>query len=175
MSWQTAERMPRSLFAATEAPTPEPQMRIRGRPAVLDRPAEPLGVVRVVVVGVRAVAAEVDQLVVRAGAREPLEELVLERGTGVVGGERDAHRAAAVSFVPARRRRRGRASGREVEAGRLVAGVDGRDPAAEAVADDPPGDLGDALRGEAEVLEDRRAGRHAPKWSIPMIAPSSPT
>ena len=47
--------------------------------------------------------------------------------------------------------------------GGLVAGVDGRDAAAEAVADDPPGDLGDALRGEAEVLEDRRPGGARPE------------
>ena len=28
VSWQTADRMPRILLAATDAPTPEPQMRI---------------------------------------------------------------------------------------------------------------------------------------------------
>jgi len=28
VSWQTAVRMPRILFAATDAPTPDPQMRI---------------------------------------------------------------------------------------------------------------------------------------------------
>ena len=64
----------------------------------------------------------------------------------------------------------------QVEARRLVAGVERRDPAAEAVADDPPGDVGDALGGEAELLEDRRRpGADAPKWSSPTIAPSSPT
>ena len=92
VSWQTAARMPRILLAATDAPTPEPQIRIpRSASPATDRLAEALGEVRVVVVRVGAVAAEVDQLVAEVGRREPAEQLVLERGPGVVGGERDAH------------------------------------------------------------------------------------
>ena len=44
-----------------------------------------------------------------------------------------------------------------------MAGVDGRDAAAQAVADDPSGDLGDPLRGEAEVLEYGRPGSTRPE------------
>ena len=70
VSWQTAVRMPRILFAATDAPTPDPQMRI---PAVgrclLDRHARALGEVGVVVLGIGAVAAEVDELVAPRSAR----------------------------------------------------------------------------------------------------------
>ena len=72
VSWQTAARMPRILFAATRAPTPEPQIRIAAVGlAVADRVAEARGEVRVVVGRVRAVAAEVDQLVAEPGRVEP--------------------------------------------------------------------------------------------------------
>ena len=58
---------------------------------------------------------------------------------------------------------------------RKMATVDGRDPAAQPVPDDAPTDLGDARGGKPEVLEDRAGRGVAPKWSSPMIAPSSPT
>ena len=69
MSWQTAARMPRILLAATDAP----DARAADEDAAIglavdDRLTEALGEVRVVVVGVGAVAAEVDQLVPEAGA-----------------------------------------------------------------------------------------------------------
>ncbi len=72
VSWQTAARMPRILLAATDAPTPEPQMRMpRSAVAVADGQAEPLGEVGVVVGRVGAVAAQVDQLVAQAGGGQP--------------------------------------------------------------------------------------------------------
>src|SRR4051812_22128297 len=40
-----------------------------------------------------------------------------------------------------------------------VPAIDGRDPAVEPIADDTPADVGDPVRGEPEVLEDR------PRWS----------
>jgi hypothetical protein len=39
-----------------------------------------------------------------------------------------------------------------------VPAVDGRDAPAQTVTDDPPADIGDAVHGEAELLEDG-AGR----------------
>jgi hypothetical protein len=59
------------------------------RLSVADRIRQAAGEVRVVVGRVRAVAAEVDQLV--AGIREAGEELRLELGAAVIGGEGDAH------------------------------------------------------------------------------------
>ena len=94
-------------------------------------------------------------------------QLVLERGAGMIGGERDAHPDAGYGRPDASRVAcRVRASGPIAPVARAerrvlaaeVAAVERRDAAAQAVADDPPGDVGDALGGEAEVLEDR-AGR----------------
>ena len=129
VSWQTAARTPRILFAATDAPTPEPQ--IEDAPlglAVADRPAEPLGEVGVVVRRVRAVAAEVDELVAEVRRGEPARaSSVLERRSGVIGGERDAHRLRPAGQCRARRRRRGRGPDRPA-AGRPAGGrVDRRD------------------------------------------------
>ena len=95
----------------------------------------------------RAVATEVDQLVAEAGRREPAQELVLEGGPGVIGGERDAHRRHRIG----------------VDLRAEVAAVQRRDAAAEALADDPPADVGDALDREAEVLEDRPGRRRRPE------------
>ena len=58
---------------------------------VAHRVAEPLGEVRVVVVRVRAVAAEVLHVMTQAGRLEPAQQRVLERRTGVIGGEGDPH------------------------------------------------------------------------------------
>ena len=56
-----------------------------------------------------------------------------------------------------------------------VARMQRRDPSAQALADDTPGNVGDALDREPELLEDGSGGAEAPKWSSPTIAPSSPT
>ena len=50
--------------------------------------------------------------------------------------------------------------------GRMVAemaAVDSRDPATQTLADDATRDVGDALGGEPEVLEDRAGRRRSPK------------
>ena len=49
--------------------------------------------VGVVIVRVGAVAAEVDQVVADVRRGQPPDQLVLEGGAGMVGRERDAHRA----------------------------------------------------------------------------------
>jgi hypothetical protein len=62
------------------------------RSTLLDRLAQPLREVRVVVLGVRPVPAEVDQFVLARGQDlEPADDLVLEPRTGVVGGEDNSH------------------------------------------------------------------------------------
>ena len=66
VSWQTAERTPAHLVgrdARPDAGAADEDAAVGL--AVADRVAEPLGEVRVVVVGIGAVAAEVDELVVR--------------------------------------------------------------------------------------------------------------
>ena len=57
----------------------------------LDRLAEAPREVRVVVGRVRTVAAEIDQLVTEARARQTRDQLVLQGSAGVIGGEGDAH------------------------------------------------------------------------------------
>ena len=67
-------------------------MRIpRSASSAGDRLAEAPREVRVVVVRVGAVAAEVDQVVAEVRHREAPYQLVLEGGAGVIGGEGDAH------------------------------------------------------------------------------------
>jgi len=64
--------------------------------------AKPLGEVRVVVVGVGAVPAEVAQLVgIAQLGGQAAEELGFQGGAGVVGGNGDAHRSV-VARVAAR-------------------------------------------------------------------------
>ena len=72
VSWQTAARMPRHLVGRDRRPDAgaADQDAAVGL-AADDRLAESLGEVRVVVVRVGAVAAEVDQLMVEPGAAEP--------------------------------------------------------------------------------------------------------
>src|SRR4051812_24548953 len=73
-----------------------------------DRRADGLREVRIVVVRVRAVAAEIDELVLTGEiGGKTANELGLERCPGVVGGERDAHRP-----VLSRGRDRSRPTGR---------------------------------------------------------------
>ena len=120
--------------------------------AVADRERQAAGEVRVVVVRVGAVAAEVDQLV--AGVGEPGEQLVLELGAAVVGGEGDAHQrpSSRVRGAAARRTR-----------------------PAEALADDPrarrPPRASAVKPNSFRIVP---AGAEAPKWSRATIAPSSP-
>ena len=59
-------------------------------PRWIARP-EALREVRIVIVGVGAVAAQVDQGVPQAGPVQAREQLVLEGGPGVIGGEGDPH------------------------------------------------------------------------------------
>src|SRR4051812_4682865 len=74
---------------------------IRGAP--LDRLPEAMGEVRVVVLGVRTVAAKVDVLVARLRLAQSVDEGVLHRRSGMVGREGDAHRRRIVAGTPARR------------------------------------------------------------------------
>ena len=98
MSWQTAARTPRILLAATDAPTPEPQIEDPARGlAPLDRQAQAPREVGVVVIGVGAVAPEIDELVPEARGLEAPDELVLHGGAGVVGREGDAHPGSSLS------------------------------------------------------------------------------
>ena len=61
------------------------------RRAALDRLAEALREVRVIVGRVRAVAPEVAELMAQPSGLEPADEVILEGGPGMVGGECDAH------------------------------------------------------------------------------------
>ena len=59
--------------------------------AALDGQAEPLREVRVVVGGSEPSPPRSIEVVAEAGAAEPADQLVLEAGPGMIGGERDAH------------------------------------------------------------------------------------
>jgi len=79
-------------LAATEradarAADQDPSIRAAGD----DRLAEPLREIRVVVVGIGAVATQVDELVPEVGRRQAAEQLVLESGPGMIGRKSDAH------------------------------------------------------------------------------------
>ncbi len=62
----------------------------------------------------------------------------------------------------------------EAKSGRLVARVGARDPAAEAVPDHPPADIGDVLGGKAEVFEDGRPGCRGAEMVDPDHRPIDP-
>ena len=93
VSWQTAARIPRILFAATEAPTPEPQTRTpRSAPPAWRTLAELARLVGVVDARRRGVRAEVEHLVPERGqlGEQPLAELhasVIERDDDLHGGQ----------------------------------------------------------------------------------------
>ena len=86
-SWQIAARIPATLQAAIDAPTPEPQTRTP-RSAAPARIASPMLLRLVGVVDLRLgrVGAEVDRLVARA--HDLLEHALPELDAAVVEGER---------------------------------------------------------------------------------------
>ena len=147
VSWQTAapdaaHLVGRHRRADARAADQDAAVRV----AVLDRLAKALREVRVVVVGVGAVAAEVDRA--RGRGRSPASrrmQVVLQSGPGVVGRERDAHGrgygvpASAVAGVRARLRTTARPRRGDRRMSAEMAAVDGRDPAAQAVARRPAG------------------------------------
>src|SRR6185437_16214523 len=59
--------------------------------AVTDRLADPLREVRIVVVRIAAITAEIDELVIRAQRRHAPEQLVLQRRARVIRREADPH------------------------------------------------------------------------------------
>ena len=68
MSWQIAARIPGIFAAATEAPTPEPQIRMpRSASPVEDRAAELERLVRIVDPRLGLVGSEVDRFVAERG------------------------------------------------------------------------------------------------------------
>ena len=163
VSWQTAARTPRILLAATEAPTPRPQMRMpRSAVATPGSPGRALRRSR----GSRRVGSEPSpprsisswprsgrrRAVASSSSLSAAPAWSAANATRIVGS---AQPCASVGVAAV-------AEGRTAkpQAGRLVARIEGRDPAAETVAHDPAADVGDVLGGEAEVLEDRR-GRGA--------------
>ena len=125
---------------------------------------------------VRAVAAEVGQLVRAAELDDqPPDQLVLERGPGVVRGERDAH--PVLSRGPGRcpgcdrrRHRRGRWWGGSRG---LAPSVAWRPCRPSRTTRRPTSATRSAVKPNS--LKIVPAGALAPKWSSPMIAPSSPT
>ena len=129
------------------------------RVPLLDREAQPLGEVRVVVLGVGPVAAEVDQLVLARGQPGELARTSssLNSAPGVVGGEHDAHRR------PGRAGRRSipespvRASGARRAATQRL-----RRPWRPSRTTRRP-DVGHAVDREAELLEDRPGGGARPE------------
>ena len=63
----------------------------------LDRPAQPDGEVGVVVSWIRAVAAEIDQLVGASLGAQADKELILEGGPAVIGRKGNAHRQSGLA------------------------------------------------------------------------------
>ncbi len=75
----------------------DPPVRVPGLDGLAEQPRE----VRVVVLRVGAVAAEIDQLVVGRQQRlQPRQQLVLERGSSVIGRQRNAHRRRLLQPCP---------------------------------------------------------------------------
>jgi len=72
------------------------------RLAGLDGVAQPLREVGVVIGGIRAIPTKVDQLMAEIGDRQPGEQLRLEGGSGMIGGEGDAHGAKDTVPPPVR-------------------------------------------------------------------------
>ena len=90
VSWQIAARIPWSLQAATEAPTPEPQTRIprSASPVTIASPSF-LGHVRIVDPRLGRVDAEIDRVV--AQGLELREDGVAQLHAAVVEGDGDPH------------------------------------------------------------------------------------
>src|SRR6187551_2245943 len=143
------------------------------RRAVLDRLAEALREVGVIVGRIGAVPAEVDQLVSETGRRETADQGVLHLRPRVIGREGDPHQLWPGSDAPLR----------ATPASPL--------PIVGCFPKCPPSSVG--MRPRRPSRTTRRAtsvtrsavnpnfskivpaGADAPKWSSPMIAPSSPT
>ena len=101
MSWQIAARMPASLLAATEAPTPDPQTRTpRSAPAGLNRLAELARLVRIVDTRLGLEHAEVDGLV--AGRFDLLQHAAAQLDAAMVEGDGYPHRGVTLPAWKAR-------------------------------------------------------------------------
>ena len=95
MSWQIAARIPATLLAATEAPTPEPQTSNAALGvAAPDRLGDLARLVRVVDPRLRLVGAEVDRLVPER--RQLLQQPFAQLDAAVVEGDGDSHRTVTL-------------------------------------------------------------------------------
>ena len=117
-----------------------------------DRDRQGETVIRVVVLGVRSVAPEVDQLVPERN--QPVEQLGLELEAGVVRGQCDTH---------ARPPQKVSGPGSRVSIRPLSPSLATRRPISATRS---------IVKPKCRMMSP--TGADAPKWSMPMMAPSSP-